>query len=120
MLTPIPGLPPHVVGVEAHGKVTGRDYETVLKPAIDSVARTHDKIRLLYRFAPDFEGFDAAAVWEDTKLGLRHYTGWERVAVVTDTDWLGTGVRAMNFLVPADIKVFPLEENEQAERWIAH
>lgn len=35
-----------------------------------------------------FSGIDAGAAWEDTKIGVEHLTRWERIAVVTDFDWM--------------------------------
>ena len=35
MLKLLEGLPDNVLGVSAEGKITGKDYETVLIPAIE-------------------------------------------------------------------------------------
>jgi hypothetical protein len=66
-----------VVGIEAHGKVTGEDYETVLIPVVERALQAHRKIRFLYRIAPDFTGFTGTALWDDARLGMRHLGEWE-------------------------------------------
>jgi hypothetical protein len=35
-----------------------------------------------------FSGIDAGAVWEDFRVGMEHLSRWERMAVVTDVEWL--------------------------------
>ena len=38
--------------------------------------------------AADFAGLDIGAVWEDFMVGMESFTRWERVAVVTDVEWI--------------------------------
>jgi hypothetical protein len=58
-------------------------------------------------------------MWDDVMLGMRHISGWDRVALVTDVPWLRTTAKATRFLVPADFRLFALAELEQAASWIA-
>ena len=48
----------------------------------------------------DFAGIDPGAMWEDFKVGMEHFTHWERVAVVTDVEWIKHTVRFFSFLMP--------------------
>jgi len=100
------------------GKVTQADYDTALIPAIDKALETHDALRMLVITGPDFAGYDAGAAWADTKLGLTHWRGFDRLAVATDTGWIATGVRAMSPIMPCPVQVFALAETESARRWL--
>lgn len=100
------------------GKVTGADYDTVLTPAIETALKHHDKIRILARFGPDFEGYSLEAAWDDTRLGLKHWSGFERAAVVSDTGWVRMATRAIGFAMPCPVKVFGLDELEAARLWL--
>jgi hypothetical protein len=115
----IEGLPDHVLGFEASGKVSGEDYEQALIPAVEAELERRDKISLLYVLGEDFDGYSTAAMWDDTKVGMRHLFDWERLAVVTDDDTYGHMIKAFGFLVPAEVRVFPLAEREAAEVWIS-
>ncbi|HAC62007.1 MAG TPA: hypothetical protein DCF68_00360, partial [Cyanothece sp. UBA12306] len=73
-----------VLALEAEGKVTGDDYRLIIIPAIDTKLQQYPKIRLLYELGSHFSGFDIRAIWEDTKLGLKHWTDFEKIALVSD------------------------------------
>lgn len=118
MMVLLHDLPEFVVGVRASGEVDARDYESVLMPAINSALQKHNRVRVLYQLAPDFTGFTAGAMWDDAKLGLAHRKAWERVAVVTDVDWIAHAVRMFTFMMPGTVKVFPNQEMGDAEKWI--
>ncbi len=118
MLERMQGLPDNVLGVEAKGKVTGTDYESLLIPAVEEILERHGRMRFLYLLGNEFEGFDAKAVWDDAKVGLRHIRSWERVAVVTDVEWIRTMVKAFGFVMPGDIRVFGNRELAEARQWL--
>ena len=111
-------LPNNVVGFTASGEVTAEDYEAVLVPAIEEVFRSTKKARLLYVFGKDFKSYTGAAAWEDAKVGLKHLTQFDRVAVVTDTDWIKTLVKAFGFVMPCEVRVFAGEDLSEAHEWI--
>jgi len=118
LLRLIPDLPDHVLGVSAHDEVTGEDYESILVPAIENKAASHHRLRLLYVLGPEFTGFTGAAAWEDAKVGMRHFTAFERIAVVTDVDWVARMVRAFGFVLPGDVRVYDSASAAQAQSWV--
>ncbi len=119
MIERIPGLPKNVLGFTARGTVTADDYESVLIPAVESVLARQDKVRFLYHIGKDCSGFEAGAMWDDAKIGLRHLARWERVAVVTDTEWIRAAVKVFGILMPGHVHVFHDGELEQATRWVS-
>jgi hypothetical protein len=42
----------------------------------------------------------------------------ERVAIVTDIDWISHTAKLFAFVLPGDVRVFPLSEAENAREWI--
>jgi hypothetical protein len=120
VLTLIPDLPDTVVGVEAHEKVNAEDYEKVLVPAVEAAeaASSDGKISMLYVLGEKFPDFSAGAAWEDTKLGVGRFRHWERIAVVSDSDWLRRSVHALSWMMPGDVKVFAAEALDEARDWV--
>jgi len=119
MMEIIQGLPAATLGVRASGEVTAEDYEQVLMPALESLLQQHASIRMLYQTTPDLSGFTAGAMWDDARVGLAHLRSFERIAVVTDTEWVATGIKLFRFLLPCPIKLFSNSQLEQARNWLA-
>lgn len=118
MLELIDGLPDHVVGIRATGDVVDDDYDDVLVPAIEAALSGHDKIRLLYVLGPEFTGYEVDAMWEDVKLGAKTFTAYDRLAIVTDTNWVRRSVQAFGWMMPGEVKVFHVEALDHATAWI--
>ena len=110
-------LPDNVLGMTAHGKVTGEDYENVVIPALEARLAKHEKLRLVYHCGDEFEGYDAAAMWDDAKVGLKHLTAWDKIAVVSDVDWIRTMSKTFGFVMPGQVKVFANAELDAARAW---
>ncbi len=118
MLKRMLGLPDNVLGIEAEGVVTGADYESVLIPAVAEMLAQRKRIRFLYHLGNEFSGFDAKAMWDDAKVGLQHLTAWERVAVVTDVEWISTAVKVFGFAMPGHVRIFTNRELAEARLWL--
>jgi hypothetical protein len=114
MIQIIDGLPDNVVGIIAKGRVTNSDCDKVLKPAMESTLKRHDKVRLYYEIGCRFPG----AAWEDLRIGIEHIPQWERVAVVTDVGWVRHTVNALRFLISSDVRVFTSFQAPEGRAWI--
>jgi hypothetical protein len=118
VLTLIEGFPDNVLALDATGEVTADDYRTVLVPALEERLQRHHRLRLLYRLGEAFAGYSAGAAWEDAKIGMRHFTHFERIAVITDVDWIENAVRAFGFALPGDVRVYDNDETDEANAWL--
>ena len=101
MIEHLAGFPGNIIAVLCSRRVTRADYDFVLIPAVVEALREHDKVRLYYETGADFAGLDLGAAWEDLKVGMENITRWERVAVVTDVEWIKHAVRIFSFLIRA-------------------
>jgi len=118
MLEIIPNLPDNVWGVNAYGKVSGEDYDRVLIPAIQAKLKRQKRIRVLHQLGPNFSGFTAEAMWDDAKVGIRHITAFEKIAVVSDVDWIVAAVKVFAFVIPCPVRIFKNEELPEAKAWV--
>jgi hypothetical protein len=121
VLERIPDLPAPVVGIRASGEVTGDDYRNVLIPAVEAALKGGHKVRLLYVLGDDVKGLglSAGAAWQDTKVGLGHYSSWEKVAVVSPKEGLRHSVDIFGYLIPGEVKAFTPAEEAKARTWVA-
>ncbi len=118
MIEVLPDYPDNILAIKASNNVTGEDYQSVIVPAIDAKIEAHGKIRLLYYLGSEFTGFDAAAMWEDTTTGFRHFTDFEKIAFVSDVEWINHMVSAFGFIIPCPVKVFRGSRLSEASDWI--
>ena len=114
MLELIEGLPGNVVGIAVSGRLTMQDCQDVLVPAMQRSLKRHDKIRLYYELNSRFPG----AAWDDLELGLEDLSRCERVAIITDVGWVRLTVKALRFLIPSEIRVFPTVQADEGRAWI--
>ncbi|MFI5094025.1 MAG: STAS/SEC14 domain-containing protein [Candidatus Acidiferrum sp.] len=118
MIEALKGFPTKVLAFTCKGHVTKRDYETVLIPAVEEALKQKGKVRLYYQTDPDFSGIEPGAMWDDFKVGMEHLLRWERIAIVTDVDWIRYTFRVFSFVIPGAAKIFRLEEEQKARKWI--
>ena len=118
MIEILRGFPTNVVAIACHGQVTKKDYEDVLIPALEKALQSHDKIRMLYEVGSDFAGYDAGAALEDFKTGMEHVMRWERVAVITDIEWITAAVKVFGIFLPGALRVYSSADAAQARLWI--
>jgi SpoIIAA-like len=101
MLQTMAGLPPGVLGFEINGELHADDYRDTLLPAIEAVLERGEKVRIVLVFE-DFDGLSGGALWQDLRLGVEHLTGWERIALVTDIDWMIQLTALFGWMTPGD------------------
>ena len=122
MIEPLADTPSGVLGFRVSGEVQREDYEDVLTPALKRALDSGDGLRTLY-LIESLDKMDPSALWADAKvgydLGIRHHDAWVRSAIVTDIDWLARATRLFAWMIPGEVRVFPINELEQAKAWTA-
>ena len=119
MLQFINDLPDYVVGIHAIGEVRKDDYERVIVPRINDLAKRQGEINYLLVLETDVQNFTLGSWWEDLKLGLKNFTKWNKIAVVTDQKSIEWFSDAFRFFIPGKSKGFALSELEKAIQWIS-
>jgi hypothetical protein len=112
------GMRGNVVALAASGKVSHEDYRAVVIPVVEEKVKAYDKVRLLYRLGEDFTGFTPGALWDDTQIGLRHLTAFDKIAVVTDHGWIREALRVFRVFVPCPVRIFSNAQGAEASAWI--
>jgi len=118
MLKLLEGLPDNVLGVSAEGKITGKDYETVLIPAIEERLKKNKKMRMLYHLGNSFTGFDLSAMLDDAKMGMKHLSAWDRIALVSDHEMINTFAKFFGHMLSCELRIFKNTEMGEAKKWI--
>jgi hypothetical protein len=115
-------LPGGTLGFRVSGKITRAEYHEMLDPALQRLERG-ETLSMLVVADDDFHGLDLPALWEDVKaagsVGLKHRKAWRRLGVVTNKDWMRHAIAGFGWFYPGEMRVFDLDELDEAKRWVA-
>jgi hypothetical protein len=107
---------PKVVGFKLSGRLHDEDYKEFV-PKIESIVTAQGKLRLFVQFE-DFHGWDLHAAWDDLKFGLKHYSDFERIAVVGDRRWEAWLANFWKPFTRAKARYFDVSEVDAAWKWL--
>ena len=120
MVERLEGMAAGTLGFRLSGRITRDEYFEILDPIREQL-EGGEQVSFLVETAPDFQGLDLGALWEDVKaagsIGLRYRSSWARLGVVTDKDWIRHGIAAFGWLIPGEIRVFEPGELDDAKAW---
>jgi hypothetical protein len=115
MIETIETTSPKVLGLKLRGKLHDKDYKQFV-PNVEALLTAKGKLRLLVQFE-DFHGWDLHAAWDDMKFGLKHYSDFERIAMVGDRKWEKWMARFCRF-TKAEVRYFDRSEVDAAWKWL--
>ena len=105
-----------VLEVQVSGKLVHEDYKQFV-PEFERLVKENGKIRVLFEMA-DFHGWEGAALWDDIKFDLKHFSDIERLALVGDKRWeKGMSVFCKPFTT-AKIRYFDRAAFSEARAWL--
>ena len=119
MLRPISDMPAGTIGFEAVGEVEDDDWEKAVEPVLRREMAEGHKVRLLYLLGAEAREVEGDAMTADVGFRARHASSFDRVAVVSDEDWMRPALRALSFMLPGKAKGFPVRDLAAAKAWLA-
>ena len=118
MLRRISDVPLGTIGFEAVGEVDDDDWEEAVEPVLRQEIAGGHKVRLLYLLGPEARNVERDAMVADTGFRARYATSFDRVAVVSDEDWMRPALRALSFLLPGKAQGFRVHDLAAAKAWL--
>jgi hypothetical protein len=119
MLRRIDDMPAGTIGFEAIGEVEDDDWEHEVEPVLRQLVADGVRVRLLYLLGPRAREVESDAMGADVGFRARHASSFERVAVVSDEDWMRPALATLSFLLPGKAKGFRTVDLEVAKAWLA-
>ena len=119
MLRGISDMPVGTIGFEAVGEVEDDDWEKTVEPVLRREIAEGRDVRLLYLIGSEAREVEGDAMSADTGFRVRHATSFERVAVVSDEDWIRPALRGLSFLLPGKARGFRVRDLAEAKAWLA-
>jgi hypothetical protein len=106
----------NVLVLHVSGKLVAEDYEQFV-PEFERLARQHGKIRLLFDVT-DFPGWNAGALWEDTRFANDQFFDIAKLAMVGErTCQRGMAMFCRPF-TRATIRYFDQADARMARPWL--
>ena len=99
---------------KATGKLTTEDYEKVWIPALDEILKNNKKIRAVCWFSPEFKGWEAGAIWDDAKFGIKHRNDIAKMAILGGPEWVVWATKLSAHFLKGTIKTFESKDFQAA------
>ena len=102
---------------KAVGRLTHADYDEItpmIEAALSGVTRP--RVHALVD-ATELQGWEPRAVWDDFRLGLRHGSAFEKIAIWGDRRWQEMAARIGSWFMSGDVSFFT--SRNDAVRWLA-
>lgn len=115
MVEVLPGSNGNILMLRAEGRLTRQDYKNVIIPRLQGMIRDHGKVRFLLE---DFDGWQAAALWEDARFGLSHRNDFEKIGLIGRPRWVGWGLKLVALVMSGEMRTFSASEHSKALNWI--
>lgn len=112
-------MPAGTIGFEAVGEIDDDDWEDAVEPVLRREIADGRNVRLLYLYGPQARDIERDVLVADSGFRARHATSFERVAVVSDEDWMRPALRALSFLLPGKARGFAVRDLATAKAWLA-
>ena len=102
--------------VHVSGKLVKTDYDQFV-PEFERLVRRHGKLRVLFDMT-GFHGWEAGALWADTKFAIKHFADIERLAMVGEKRWQHGMATFCKPFTKASIRYFDHADAAEARNWL--
>lgn len=119
MVELLDGFPAHVAAYQAEGEVNDREYQEVVMSRVDQVAAEFGKVNFLVLLKTDFQNYSMPAFLAYLKISLKHFSRWERMAIVTDQKIVEKAYDMLSPFVHGEIRGFEIMDFDAAKSWVS-
>ena len=105
-----------IVALTIDGHVSRQDFQDMQKKFEHKIDEWGE-LKLL-EVVKSFSGMEPTALWDDIKFSLKHYKDFSKAALVTDKKWIEIVTKTVTPFVPMPLKVFEMDEIEEAKEWL--
>ena len=105
-----------MLAIKVNGTLVKADYESFV-PEFERLVRQRGKLRVLFDVI-DLDGWDAGALWADTKFAITHFADIERLAMVGEKRWQQYMATFCKPFTKATIRYFDHLDAAEARKWL--
>jgi len=105
-----------ILAVHVSGKLVKSDYEQFVRE-FERLVRQHGKLCVLFDM-PGFHGWEAGALWEDTRFAIHHFADIEKIAMVGEKRWQQGMASLCKPFTKATVRYFDHADAAEAQKWL--
>jgi hypothetical protein len=106
------------VEIDISGEITEADIDEV-EPWLRGFMQDRETVHVV-EVVQDVEGAEPAALWKGLKFDGQHLSNFDRVAVVSDKDWVDPLAKAAELVTNLEVRTFPMRDLPAAREWARH
>jgi hypothetical protein len=119
MLSILDDAPDNVVAFRATGEIDKNDYTDTLVPAVDYQVKKQGKINFMLVLDTSLKNFTMGAFLKDLGVGLKHFTKWHKMAIVSESGGINKFTDLFSYVSPGEAKGFTHAELAEATKWVS-
>lgn len=119
MIEQIQSVPPNTAAFRAIADVNADDYKNVVIPVIEDLLKRYDHINFLFVLDTSIADFTIGAIAQDLELGLKHFSKWNKMAIVSDSKAIEHFTNGFNYISPGKSKGFAHNKLDEAIDWVS-
>jgi hypothetical protein len=119
MIEHLENLPYNVAGFRASQKVTKDDFKNTLLPKVKELVDKTDKLNYILVLDTSIRNFTLGAWIQDLILGIKYFTKWRRIAIVTDVNSIRIFTKYHSYFMPGEYRGYKHNDLQKAVDWIS-
>lgn len=113
------GIPDHVVAARITGDISGQEFDTLFKPAVDAVLAKYARANIILELPEGVPGRKAGKdLWSSGKLSMADLRQFDKLALVSDLDWVRKVTGMFGLFAPCTMKRFAADAFDDALQWV--
>ena len=118
MLEIIPFEEDNIIGFRLEGRIEEESFDEAVAQ-MEEKLKKHEKLRV-YAEIEEIGGMNVNTFMKDIHFKLKHFTDFEKEAVVSDKGWLEAWIGIADKIFPhIEVKHFSMDEKEEAKEWLS-
>jgi len=117
MLELIPFKEGNIIGFRLDGRIEDESFDEATAK-MEEMLKEHDKLRV-YAEIEEIGGMSVDTLMKDIHFKLKHFTDFEKEAIVSDKGWLEAWIKIADKIFPhIEVKHFSPDEKKEAKAWL--
>ena len=112
-------MPSNVAAFRAIGEVDRDDYKNIVIPEFELLVKKQDKINFMLVLDTAMKNFTVGAILSDLAVGLKHFTRWNKMAIVSESGIINHFTDFFSYIAPGKAKGFTHDQLSEAEVWVS-